>query len=106
MRAILINPNGFPENIEVNNLSDLQSRVGGYVQMIPYPPRDDVTIYVNEEGKLTGMIRNPVATDWLKPYLFEGDYIAGPAIVVGFNPATGEDRDLPADFTIEGELSR
>jgi hypothetical protein len=89
---------------EGSALDVLQSAVGGMIEALPFPYRegDTATCYVNEEGKYTclddeGNVEvNHRATALMKPGvgLFLGDFIAGPFVVAGFNPSTGEHIDL------------
>ena len=86
-----------------NSLSKLQELVGGYIESVGLPEAFDktgrTTAYVNEEGKYTCQ-PNMAATDFMVPGvgLFPGDYIAGPFVLVGFDPNTGEHTpDLPDD---------
>lgn len=77
-------------------LAVLQEALGGYIEALPFPGRDDVTAYINEEGKLLEPVEpNPHATALLCAALFAGDYIAGPCVIVGFDPHSGENTDLP-----------
>jgi len=79
----------------------------GYIEAVPYPPGPDadaLTTYVNEEGKLNGMPRNERATALMKPGLFPNDWIAGPLVICGFNPETGESTDIPDWFESRGHL--
>ena len=84
-------------------LDQLQDLVGGgLVQAIPVPEfihdADDATAYTNEESKFRGdMTLNSRATDFMVPGagLMWGDYIAGPFLICGFDPETGEHTDVP-----------
>jgi len=82
-------------------LDVLQGAVGGYIQALPLPafvdPDGRATAYVHEEGKFECQ-PNMRATDFMVPGvgLFPGDYIAGPMVFIGFDPATGEHAELPA----------
>jgi hypothetical protein len=78
---------------DLDGLDEYQFVVGGSIETIPY--RDNVTPYFNEEGKIFGLPENVRATALLRNFLMAGDYIAGNCILVGFDPETGEDIDLP-----------
>lgn len=78
--------------LEIENLDDYQKAVGGYIQVVY---RDNLAVYLNEEGKLQGLPVNARATDFLKGYLHPGDYIAGNALVFQANLETGVDDDCP-----------
>jgi hypothetical protein len=85
--------------IDVTGLGDLQAAVRGYIEVVSYHGDPDICAYVNEEGKYTdGCALNPRATRLLGPGLRAGDWIVGNAVIVGFDRAAGEDRDLPDGF--------
>jgi hypothetical protein len=85
--------------INVTGMDDLQAAVRGYIEVVSYHGDPDVCAYVNEEGKYTdGCAPNPRATRLLGPGLRAGDWIVGNAVIVGFDRAAGEDRDLPDGF--------
>lgn len=81
----------FYENL--NGLEDYQRIVGGYIETVPY--RENVVPYFDEEGKIKGKPVNERATALLRNSIFPGDYIAGTCLFVGFDPETGEEKDLP-----------
>ncbi|MEA2309804.1 MAG: hypothetical protein QOI65_2090 [Thermoleophilaceae bacterium] len=88
--------------ITVGGLHDLQAAVGGDIEAVDTAVLgDQLTSYINAEGKLNGCQPNPRATQLLGPGLFAGDWIAGPLLVCGFDPAEGENRDCPAGFEAE-----
>ena len=103
-KALLIPAEGPVETIELDGtLEQLQKLVGGFVQALPLPTfiegSERATAYVNEEGKFDPACQpNMRATDFLVlgVGLFFGDYVAGPMLVCGFNPATGEHVELPS----------
>jgi hypothetical protein len=111
MKALVIPVNGPIEEIELaaenDDLDTLQRAVGGYIQALPLPgfvdPTGHSTAYVNEEGKYTckddrgAVAVNFRATDFMVPGvgIFFGDYIAGPMVLCGFDPSTGEHDELP-----------
>jgi hypothetical protein len=102
-QAIVIPASGPIEIIELDDtLEQLQGIVGGLIQALPVPdficPGGRATVYVNEEGKYDpDCAPNMRATDFLVPGvgLFWGDFIAGPMIVAGFDPRTGNHAPLP-----------
>lgn len=107
MKALLIPVEGPIEEIDLNpddngsSLAQLQALVGGYIQALPMPDfiGDNVTAYINEEGKYSGDTRpNMRATDFMVPGvgLMMGDYIAGPFVLCGFDAERGENTDIPA----------
>lgn len=94
--VIPTDPTKAPQQVTVCGLEELQKRVGGYIQFIPVD-RPDVALYCNEEGKIHGLAPNPRATAAFRRYLSEGDYLAGPVVVAGQDPDTGDLIDLPED---------
>lgn len=101
-QAIVIEPNKAPYEIELptgegESLNKLQELVGGYIEGVDVPGFHSAIALVNEEGKLRGLSTNLLATMILMPP--HTDYIAGTAIIIGFNPKTGEtSRKLPAQL--------
>lgn len=83
--------------VEVHDLSDLQRFVGGYIESAPLDT-PDVTLWINEEGKIHGLPRNERADRWWKVSVegtVPGDYIAGDAVLAGYDPRTGDPMDIP-----------
>jgi uncharacterized protein DUF3846 len=107
MRAVLIPVEGEPREVEQNGLEDLQKLVGGWIEVLPFPGREDLTVYVNEEGKF-GCDPNRTATRLLGSVLFRGDWIAGPCVICGFDPDRGRNLAAPAEVLeiarLEGAL--
>lgn len=105
IKAIIIYPDdikrvAIPQD---DTLESLQGIVGGNIEAVPLPSfisgAGETTAYINEDGKyLDNCKPNMLATDFMVPGigLFHGDYIAGPFVLVGFDPNTGEHApDLP-----------
>ena len=90
MLAIKLNAEGQAEEVQLadegSQLEQLQSAVGGLVQAIDFTA--DLTIWVNEEGKLYGLPINPMATFLWEKYFGLTDFICGDVIFTG---GTGED---------------
>jgi hypothetical protein len=97
MKAILIPERGDPEVIEQDGLADLQRLVGGFIESVHLPGREDAVAYINETGKLSRG-PNEAATVLLGESLFPGDWIAGPCVIAGADPATGENLPVPEDM--------
>ena len=88
--------------ITVDGLDGLQAAVGGSIEAVDTATLgDQLTSYVNENGKYDGSEPNPRATTLMGPSLFAGDFIAGPLLICGFDPRTGENRDCPLGFEAE-----
>lgn len=106
--AILIPPSGDPVTIQLPSEPNacaeaISERVGGYLETVPNP-LPGVAAYINDEGKYCGegglpLLGNPIATQLASEYLRPGDYIAGPMVLTGFNPRTGEEVGLPTNIT-------
>lgn len=93
MKALLIPAFGPIEEVEQHGrLADLRRLIEGHVEALPVADRADATAYVNEEGWLTGLPRNARATQLL------GMQIVGPALLCGFDTATGEQTPIPDDL--------
>ena len=98
-------PKGFP--IEINNLHDIQKAVGGYIESVPFVfDRDDIAVYVNDEGKFTQMPNRAVFADsdittWNNKTIRKGevvDILFGPIVCLG-SDAEGVDIDLTDEQT-------
>lgn len=76
------------------DLAALQDICAGIIEAVG---NFDVTMYLHEEGKLIGLAPNPRATAFAIEHgmIHWRDHIAGNAVLLGFNPETGEHNDLP-----------
>ena len=84
---------------QASGLADLQRLVDGQIASAP-TDREHLTLWINDEGKILGLARNERADTWWKANIyatFAGDYIAGDAVLVGFDPTSGDDVDVPDD---------
>lgn len=110
--ALLIPVEGPLQTVELDgSLAQLQDLVGGHIEALPIPTfiRESAraTAYVNEDGKfLDSCEPNMRATDFMVPGvgLFMGDYVAGPLLLCGFDPNTGEHAELPAPVAARARL--
>lgn len=103
MKALLIPTDNIPREIEINDYKDIQKAVGGWIESCSWIFDDKPAIYVNEEGKLNGLMPNRViratqeSVSWGGDPIHVGDIIDiifGDFVAIGFNPETGEDRDI------------
>ena len=105
MKAIIIPVGAMPRIIEVDGLKDMQRAVGGNIELCSWVFNDQPTVYVNEEGKFTCEPNRAVyATEaeegcvkWDGTKIKRGDLLEilfGDILCVGFDPETGEDRDV------------
>jgi hypothetical protein len=92
VRALLIPAFGPVEEVQQNGLDDLQRLVDGHIEALPVDGREDANAYVNEAGLLAGLPGNTRATQLL------GFRITGPAVLCGFDAATGEQTAIPDDL--------
>lgn len=87
--------------VELENYEDYRRMIDGWLETIPFPGRDDVAPYFDEEGKVKGKDKNARATVLLSPVMFPNDYIAGDCLLMGFDIETGEDLDVPEDLVTD-----
>lgn len=106
-----------------DTLGSLQAIVGGFIEAVPIPAlklpaevggsihegaANRATAYINEEGKYDPKCQpNMRATDFFVPGvgIFPRDFIAGPLLLIGFDPETGEhDEQLPDDVVARVRL--
>ena len=98
IQAIVINPDAtFTVGPIDASLKGLQGIVGGYIEAVT---TDDTTIFINEEGKLTGQEFNPLAPLlwWqLAPHMRGVDVLVGPAVVLGPVDGNGNETAVTKD---------
>lgn len=75
-------------NFRMESLRSLQEAVGGWVQAVDF--RDDLTMWVNEEGKLNNLPLNPIATRIWTHFFGETDFIVGNAVFTGGTDENGD----------------
>lgn len=92
MKALLIPTIGPVTEVHQDGLGDLQALLDGPIEGLPVDGRHDAAAYVNEQGLLDGLADNPRATRLLSIP------IAGPAVLCGFDPATGQQTPIPDDL--------
>lgn len=109
MKALLIPVGEAPREVEVGGLADLQALVGGHIDAAGWVFDNAPTLYVNDEGKVNGMLPNRAVyvtekeagcERWDGGTWAEGeviDILYGPIVAVGFDPRTGEDRDIASE---------
>jgi len=85
-------------DITADSLTTLQTAVGGWVQAIDIAT--DMTMWCNEEGKLTGLPHNPFAQFmWDKAFGAHTDYIVGDIVLTGGTDEEGETLGLTDEQT-------
>ena len=106
MKAILVPVGAMPRTVEIDgSLKSMQEAVGGNIELCSWVFNDQPTVYVNEEGKFTCEPNRAVyATEadegcvkWDGTKVKRGDLLEilfGDILCVGFDPETGEDRDV------------
>lgn len=91
IRGVRIAVDGTMSLTEVNYENIKSAIGGGYFQMISVGA---FTMYMDEDGKMKRMERNELATMLATPFLFMGDYIAGPVLICGRGDADGNHINL------------
>jgi len=88
-----------PETIP-NGCEALQQRVGGWIEAVASDD-GEVTLWVNEEGKLMGLPVNALATQlWylVSPSVAHMDVLCGPVVVSGGADSDGETLPIPTNL--------
>jgi hypothetical protein len=68
------------------SLDELQTAVGGYIELVPMRPGNGhAVMYCNEEGKYNKDFK-PNARATALAYLAGGDYMVGPVLIVRKEP--------------------
>lgn len=78
------------------SLKVLQGAVGGYVEAADLT--DHVTMWMNDEGKITGLPRNVAATGLYCKNLDVVDVVCGDVVFTGGTDYRGETKGLPEDI--------
>lgn len=90
VKVAVINPGSDVAEIRTvdRELPSLQRLVGGYIESLTLT--EDVTAYINEDGKALGLAANKYGDLYVRASLHKsgrrlmpGDYIAGPVVLVG-----------------------
>jgi hypothetical protein len=91
IRVLIVDPDGTHRVTEIEqSLGGFQAVVGGYIEGVFGRV---ATVYVNEEGLLTGLPPNPLATLFAQRILGAGVVLVGTALIVG--PGDGAGNDTP-----------
>jgi hypothetical protein len=83
---------------ELGSLDDMQSLVQGHVQMLRHPKRNDVSLWVNDDGKHMGLPMNERATSLMEGTLMPGDVIVGNMVITGADYRTGATLSVPENY--------
>ena len=97
-KAIMLDTEGNLSEIDLDagkTLKILQKAVGGWVQAVGL--RDDLTIWVNEEGKIHNLPFNAKATEIWTHFYGNTDLIAGNAVFTGGADEEGETLAISSD---------
>lgn len=94
-KAVLIPINEAPKVIDLKSDGDISEAVGGFIQGV-YPDVPGSILYLNEEGKLTGLApnQNTEAISELNLGLAPYDGVVGNLVVSGYDE-DGETADVP-----------
>ncbi len=96
MKALVLTATGEVKELDGITLQDLQSAVGGWVQAIDLA--DDLTMWLNEEGKLTGLPHNTTAQKlWDKTFWVGSDFVVGDVVLTGGTDEEGATLPLGDD---------
>ena len=98
-KAVTITSDGNFEIVDFEpKLRFLQAAVGGLIEAIDFEVIGfEYTLWLNEEGKISGLPYNDLATYLVAGNLFPGDYIVGDCIVTGGTGPEGETLSLDED---------
>lgn len=101
-KALRVNTDNSTELIDLargeDGYTQLHNAVGGYIEMVPL--MGEVTIVVNEEGKIRRLPFNQVATSVWETFYGRTDVMVGDAVLVGPADDDGEPTDVP-DHVVE-----
>jgi len=81
------------EEVDKIDLAFLQKTCGGNIEAVSVTT-EDLTMYLNEEGKLDGLPRNRRATALAQGSIQYNDYIVGSAVITGPTDEEGYDTGL------------
>lgn len=95
--ALHITTGGEVRELDSIELEALQKAVGGWVQAIGLRP--DLTMWLNEEGKVNGLPHNQIGQAFWDNVYGEGtDYISGDVVFTGGTDENGETLALSDDI--------
>ena len=106
MKAILVPVGAMPRIVEIDgSLKSMQEAVGGNIELCSWVFNEQPAVYVNEEGKFACEPNRAVyatkadegCVKWDGSKVREGDLLEilfGDVLCVGYDPETGEDRDV------------
>lgn len=109
MKALLIPVGEEPREVEVEGLADLQELVGGHIDAAGWVFDNAPLLYVNDEGKVNGMLPNRAVyvtekedgcQKWDGGAWAEGeviDILFGSIVAIGLDPRTGDERDISSE---------
>lgn len=107
MKALVIKTTGETNTVEfteANALTVLQEGVSGWVQAVDLA--EDLTLWLNEEGKLADLPHNTFAQAiWNERYGYYTDYIVGDIVLTGGVGPEGETLGL-SDEQVDALTSR
>lgn len=90
--ALVLKADGTMETLDSIGLQELQTAVGGWVQAVDLAP--DLTMWLNEEGKIVGLPHNQSAQKlWDKTFWVGSDFVVGDVVLTGGTDEEG--RTLP-----------
>jgi hypothetical protein len=105
IKVLVVEPDSTTGTVRAieQSLESFQSLVGGPIEGLTLT--EEVSAYINEEGKLVGLAVNVYGDVMIRELLSEsgrrllpGDVIVGPVVFVGAPDEEGWDTDLPEEF--------
>lgn len=97
MRAVVIEAESQETRVidvpREGGLSVLQEAVGGYVQCVSFP-NNEFDMWLNEEGKIQGLLTNQAATAIWESEYGATDIMAGNVVITGLPDFDGYSTDL------------
>lgn len=96
MKALVLTVQGPPQLIEMEPMHTydfIKHHIAGWLEVVRLP---DGTMYVNEEGKMIGLLPNETATRLalVDRSIMPTDYIAGTAVFLGKPDEEGDDTEV------------
>ena len=86
-------------DLDTDTLEKLQDAVGGWVQAVDL--HDDLTLWCNEEGKLTSLPTNVIGTHMWEKSFGMTDIIMGNIVFTGGTDDEGENLALPHAWQVQ-----
>lgn len=86
-------------DLSSNEYNQLRDAVGGLIQPVDLKP--DLTVWLNEEGKLIGMPVNLIGTHMWERSFGQTDVLVGDVVFTGSSDDEGETLPLPNEWLVQ-----